>query len=468
MTRRALFASLLVACVAHGQAAVPPFVGVLELRWGDPVPGAPTADRFEVNLVGADGTRLALDAASALQGAGNLHALAGGEVAVDAHPAPWPGGRLLVDAMVPSSSRSPDATAAPRIGGSQPWVTLACKFADVAVEPQTLGYFETMLSNEPGRLDHYWREVSYGNIDIAGSVALGWFTLPHPRSHYVPEGGSADLDALFGDCAAVADSLVHFPDFVGVNLFFNDDLDGYAWGGGMFTTLDGVTRLWYATWEPPWGYAHVAPMGHEMGHGFGLPHANNSDRDGDPYDNPWDVMSDSWSNATGNGGAPYGWLPKHLGIWSRDALGWIDSARKLVISTDGTSNGILLDRASLAGSTGLQMIVVTLPAPEPTTHYYVVEARKRVGDYEGALAGNAVIIHEVDTTRQEPAWSVDGSNPPADVANNEGSMFKVGESWTAPGDAFTVTVVAETSEGFVLDVQRGADSDVVFHDGFDG
>lgn len=464
MTRHLLPAALLATC-AGVQAVEPPLTGLLELRWGDSAPGAAPASIFDVRLAGADGSRHALDPASALLGAGNLYKLAGREVAVSALPGPWPGGRRIVEAIVPAS---PHGDAQPRIAGSQPWVTLACKFADVAAEPQSVAYFDTMLSNQPGRLDHYWREVSYNKIDIEGSVAHGWFTLPHPRSHYVPDEGSADLDALFEDCAAVADAGVHFPDYVGVNLFFNDDLDGYAWGGGMFITLDGVSRVWYATWEPPWGYRHEAPLGHEMGHGFGLPHANNSDADGDPYDNPWDVMSDAWSNATGSAGATYGWLPKHIGTWSRDHLDWIDAARKRVVASDGAINGIVLDRASLVGSSNVQMVVVTLPAPEPASHYYVIEARKRVGTYEAALAGDAVIIHEVDTTRGEPAWSVDASVPPADTSNNEGSMFKVGESWTAPGGAFTVWVVGETSDGFVLDLLRGVDPDLIFRDGFEG
>ena len=150
-----------------------------------------------------------------------------------------------------------------------------------------------MLSNSTGRLDDYWRTVSYGKVNVAGSAAYGWFTLPHPRSYYLTASGSADLNKLFADCTAAADSTVNFSKFVGINQMFNADLDGYAWGGNRYATLDGKTGSWRVTWEPPWGYQHEAPLAHEMGHGFGLPHANNSDLDSDPYDNPWDVMSDA-------------------------------------------------------------------------------------------------------------------------------------------------------------------------------
>ena len=460
MKYRVLFAGLF-ACT--GVQAVVPLEGVLELRWGDPAPGAASAPQFDVSVVEADGTRHALDSASALRAAGNLFALSGRVIALNPAPGPWPDGRLVADAIV-EATPSPDVPSAPRVSGSQPWVTLACKFNDVPDQPRDLAYFGTMLSNQSGRLDHYWREVSYDKVNIGGSTAYGWFTLPHPRSYYVPASGSANLGLLFTDCTGVADATVNFANFVGVNTFYNDDLDGYAWGGSRYATLDGVSRVWYVTWEPPWGYANEAPLAHEMGHGFGLPHANNSDADDDPYDNPWDVMSDSWSNAVGH--ATFGVQPKHINVWSRDALGWIDAARKLTIASDGAHNGIVLDRASLRGSTHAQMILVTLPG-QPATHYYLIEARKKVAYYESSLAGDAVIIHEVDENREEPAWSVDAQVPPADTSNNEGSMFKVGESWTAPGAVFKVDVVAATADGFVLNLLRGANPDLIFANGFD-
>ena len=67
---------------------------------------------------------------------------------------------------------------------------------------------------------------------------------------------------------------VYFPSFVGINLMFNDDLDGFAWGGSFTLLRDGVTRTYRMTWVPPWGYENQGPIAHEMGHGFGLPHSS--------------------------------------------------------------------------------------------------------------------------------------------------------------------------------------------------
>ena len=50
-------------------------------------------------------------------------------------------------------------------------------------------------------------------------------------------------------------------------------------------------------------------------------------------------------------------------------------------------------------------------------------------------------------------------------AKKGNSMFKVGETWTAPGAAFTLTVQSATTEGFVVTVTRG-NPNALFYDGF--
>lgn len=459
-----LIAALLLATAAPA-AELPPLRGDLQLTWGDPPARSTQPARFEVELVGADGSRVALDADAAASAAGDLFALDGHAVVATLAPGPWIDGRAVPQTLAIDRA-SDKAGPVPEIVGNQPWVNIACKFSDMAVEPKDLAYMNGMMANTPGRMDHYWREVSYNKLDIAGSTSFGWFTLPNPRSFYEPFG-STQRNTLLKDCVAAADPSVNFAPFAGINTFYNGNMDGSAWGtAGRTLTLDGTTRSWRVTWEPPWGYDDAAPLGHEMGHGFGLPHANNSDGDSNDYDNPWDVMSDDWSNATTD--PTYGSLPKHINTWSRDHLGWIDAARKLTISTDGQYSGIVLDRASLLGSTNTQMIVIVLPAPEPATHYYTIEARKRVGAYEANLAGDAVIIHEVVTGRSQPSWSMDADIPPANTANNPGSMFVVGESWVDPSGAFKVSVISATANGFGVNVQRGGNlqPDLIFRNGF--
>ncbi len=434
--------------------------GSLELRWGDPSEASGAAPRFDVVLRGDDGTATPLDADRALVAAADLHALFGRRVLVEGEGQATRG--LAATAVVAADGARD--TLRPAITGTTVWVTVMCKFADIADEQQPLSFFAGQYGENPGQLGHFWRDVSYDMINLAGSMAKGWYVLPHPRSHYVSDT-SADLDALWHDCTAAADADVDYAangGVQGINLMFNGELDGYAWGGGLCGELDGLFRCWSSTWNPPWSFQNLAPLGHEMGHGYGLPHANNSDGDTDPYDNPWDVMSGAWSNATFD--TTYGILAKHLSTWHREQLGWIAPARKLAITADGTHAGLQLDRASLHGSTRLQMITVTeSDAPDAPT--ITIEARQRTGIYEGNLAGSAVILHRVITDRPEPAWSIDADVPPANVADNEGSMFKVGESWQSPNGVVRIDITAATAEGFVVRVVRIGDR--LFANGFD-
>jgi hypothetical protein len=449
-------ALLIVALQAQAQVVQ----GQLQLQWGDPrgdTGQAKRAPKLLVALVTDDGKRHALDPAQAKLAAGDLYALANRRVAAGFATDRRGPMRGKLEAIVPADNLNQNydpavplktGPVAKAVVGTTRWVTVACKFSDIATEQKTVDFFRGQYGTLAGQLGHYWPEVSYGKVSLAGSDAYGWFTLPQPRSYYITGQGEeedADLDKLFEDCAAAADPTVNFTGVQGINMMFNGDLDGYAWGGSACGPLEGAAnRCIRNTWNPPWSFNNLAPLAHEMGHGYGLPHSDNSDGDDDPYDNPWDVMSDGWRNAVAN--ATYGTLPKHINIYQRDRLGWVEAARKLTVTADGPRMTVNLDAASLAGSLNKQMVVFSIP--QEAGVLYTLEARKRTGAYEANLAGNAVILHRVVNAGM--AYSIDATVPPANVSNNEGSMFKVGETWVSPYNAYWVTVESETATGFVV------------------
>ena len=470
-----LHAPALLACAAFGWAdagaaqAQSIEQGILQLEWGDPARPAPgrarLAPRFNAYLVKDDGSRTVLDPVQARRAAGDLYMLAHRRVAVAfAAPDAAKSTARGIDAIVPvdpttrsAPVQAPGARvmAGAPVGGSTRWVTLMCKFSDIGTEQKTQAFFQSQYGEGVGQLGHYWREVSYDKINLTGSSAYGWFTLPQPRSHYVTEENGedkADLKKLFADCGAAADATVDFNSVQGVNMMFNGDLDGYAWGGGMCAPLEGRSNFCTrATWNPPWSFSNLAPLAHEMGHGYGLPHSDNSDGDSDTYDNPWDVMSDGWYNAVSD--STYGTRPKHINVFQRHRLSWVDGARQqIIVLGDLATRDIALDYAHLAGSGNVQMLVLSLsPQADPyATVVYTLEARKREGPYEGALAGDAVIVHKVQASGT--AYSIDADVPPANRANNEGSMFKVGERWVTPEGSHAITVKAKTATGFVVTV----------------
>lgn len=368
--------------------------------------------------------------------------------------------------MVRDPERSRDVT------GSHPWVSLMLKFSDVASEPEDLAFFSGMYDNSAGRLDHHWREQSYGKANIQGSTAHGWRSLPQNHTYYVPTPGSgtgADLDGLFDDGIDVFDPFVDFTNggtggYSGINLMFNERLDCCAWGGGKWATIDGVSKVWRVTWEPPWGWADAGVIAHEMGHGFGLPHSNNWDNDTNPYDNRWDVMSAAQSRTVVD--PTYGRLGKHTCGYHKDELGWFDPDEVLRIDSDGTYS-VTVDHLALADTENLRY--VTVEVSQSPQVFYAIECRKRAGNYDANLAGDCILIYEVMPSRGEPAWAVDAALPPADFNDNEGTMWKVGETFQDATHGISITVDSATTDGFNITVQVGdCDPMTQLHDAIEG
>jgi hypothetical protein len=464
---------MLTLAFACGTARAEIVQGRLQLQWGDPQSGPGQrsphqASKFLATLVADNGKRYRLDTRQALRAADNLYALANRRVAIEFSSDAQRTVEAIVSAERPDSVLSADQlkradVLAAVVTGTTRWITIACKFPDIATEQKSISFFQGQYGTALGQLGHYWPEVSYGKINLTGSNAYGWFTLPQPRSYYVTTDDAgkdhANLDQLFDDCAAVADPTVTFTGAKGINMMFNGDLDGYAWGGGSCGLLEGVNTCISNTWNPPWSFGNLAPLSHEMGHAYGLPHSDNSDGDSDTYDNPWDVMSDAWSNAANS--TTYGALPKHINIYQRDRLGWIDAARKLNVASGSSADSVQLDYASKLASSNVQMIVLPMSAADSTGKtLYVVESREVTpktpfpytsSPYESNLAGNAVIIHGI-TAAGGTAYSIDADVPPANRSNNEGSMFKVGESWISPNGLQRVRVDAINATGFVVTI----------------
>jgi M6 family metalloprotease-like protein len=337
---------------------------------------------------------------------------------------------LDVTLVRPVAATTADLSVA--VSGSQPWVNLLCKFSDIATTPHPDSHYTSLFSTtEPG-LNHYWQQLSYNQININGTqTVFQWFVLPQPRSFYVT-ADSVDLGAIFTDCTNAADASVNFPTFVGVNIMLNGSLGCCAWGGQRFATLDGQSKTYRVTWNPP-NYQNHSTIAHEMGHGFGLPHssgpANNPPSNLSVYVSSWDMMSDASGTCIVNNPTIGCLAPGTIGYYL-EMLDWLPAARIQSV-TAGNEATITLERLRLLQNVANKALI-KIPIDNTGNRFYTVEVRDLSG-YDQNVPGQAVIIHKVDLTISDgtntgPALVVDADTDNTNV-NDAGAMWQVGETF---------------------------------------
>jgi M6 family metalloprotease-like protein len=320
------------------------------------------------------------------------------------------------------------------------------------------------MFTHPKGLDAYWREASYNAINLAGSQVFGWYTLPQPRSFYVV-GGHQDMTKTREDCTAAADADVQFPDYAGITMMFNGDIDSGYFGITQFNTvtLDGTPKNYPFIWIDTKGDYNEALTAHEMGHALGIfGHSGVFDANGDYVaGDSWDLLGGTCRYSSSD--ATYGCIQVHPVAPSKDILGWIAPSR-IFTATTGVSATIRLEQLAQPGPGNY--LIAKIPIAGSTTHFYSVEARRKVGfdntthfisDY--SIPGSAVLIHEVDLVNF-------GANhhlipfrlDPADDKNDPGgadAMWTPGRTFIDAARNISVTVVSETTSGFVVRIQNG-------------
>lgn len=423
-----------VAGSLSAQAAGEPLAGYIGVRYWDA--RNPALHKVSYSLTTFSGETLTLDIPdSVIEAAGGVMALRDTPFEV-VLGVPTRSGGITAAALVP--------TTAPRWFevdpvGSQHWDILLCKFSDVSATPRSKSAVETMTSDTFPGIASYWSTVSRGASTMTRTV-YDWKSLGKSQSYYHGLGNSA-ADQYVTDCAAAhgLPTSGAFNYVIAVNgQMFNYD---YALGGYSYD-YGGIQRV---AWLPAWALTDQTYFAHEMGHGYGMPHSNNSDGDSDPYDNPWDLMSDAFYNVSV---APYGYLATPTNLWHLRQIGLLPAGEVYTLPDNRAETLVIDDWLAPEGG---NYSAVFIPIPG-TSRLYVVEVHKAsLGGFNSDYDTDAVVIYEINPGRSQPAWLVGGGS----ASYGPGPQWVPGETYTHAGDDVKISVLSATTNGYQVRVELG-------------
>ncbi|RPI24931.1 MAG: M6 family metalloprotease domain-containing protein, partial [Acidobacteria bacterium] len=322
--------------------------------------------------------------------------------------------------------------------GEPPWQTrhvlvLMVDFPDKAGTATPQSFRNLLFALKPptpatGSLRDYFREVSYGRLDLTGDVnpgVNGWIRLPQTSAYYA--AGCFGIDEGTGcpgyprNAQKMTEDAVAAAAAAGVNFgMYDRDSDGdvdalfivHAGRGGEFS--NNPNDIWSHFWETRTavntgsvnqaglavyvseynaqaefinasGDMTIGPFAHEHGHNLGLP---------DLYDLGFDSHGAGvWSlMSAGQWNGVWGDSPAHPDAWCKWRMGWL---------TPTPVTSTLTNEAISQAETEADVYqLLSGDAQTGSGQYFLVENRQKEG-FDRGLPGSGLLVWHIDETRAD-------------------------------------------------------------------
>jgi immune inhibitor A len=297
-----------------------------------------------------------------------------------------------------------------RAGPVERVIVILIEFTDKTHQSgNEVGDYESLIFTGSNSMYEYYREASYGQTSVVGSVAPRWYSSSHSMSEYGTDstGGVDDFNGpiyrLVTEAVRLADSDIDFSNY-------DEDGDGVVdhlivvHAGDGQETMPTSNAIWSHHWAvvdadtsapgsqdlitndgvQVYDYTMLAensPLGvfaHEFGHDLGLPDLYDTD-DSSKGIGDWDIMGGgSWL------GFPQGSQPSLPSAFSKIKLGWVSP---VVVDLAMPSQEI--------PSVWDNPAIFKLPIGDSNREYFLVENRQQHG-YDTGLPGSGLLIWHVD------------------------------------------------------------------------
>lgn len=302
----------------------------------------------------------------------------------------------LIDPQGVDDTRSRAAAAAtPWTTGEKKVLVIRVDFSDVPGDPRSTFFPTPTVTAQSGqdwmntKVAPFFQAMSYGKVTITPTVTTKLYRMPASGQTYATMAGGTTQ--LMADARAAAAADFTSANYDRVAVVFSS-LAGFT--GSRFTGFVGLGQL---GGTDIWINGAFWAIAHELGHTFGLPHANLwLTKDGNPFsaagvsiesNDAFDIM----------GGAEIEDTRCHFNPYAKNRLGWMEDTQVREVTGDGTYRLTRHDHGQSSGTLALKIA-------RGSTRFAWVSARRAITDNASLFNGlqvhwsqnNSTVSHVLD------------------------------------------------------------------------